>query len=76
MVDTLIKILFGIAVTFVLYLFSMLPLMLAAEAGCLEKGYPEATVVWNYKAYCINLDGMVVGKVVSAKSLKDSDETN
>lgn len=46
-------------------LLVMLPVTLAAEAQCLERGYPRAAVTWNFRRYCMNLDGSVTVKVDS-----------
>lgn len=41
----------------------MLPVSLRANANCLEAGYPKATVTWNLKAYCMNMQGAVTVRV-------------
>ena len=74
--ETVFKVVATIVVVLMLWLFSVVAFKLAAHAKCLESGYPEVKIAWNYKTYCVNLDGMVVGKVVTVKSLQDSDETN
>lgn len=74
--EIVFKVVTAIVAVFVLWTFSLLPVAFIAQAKCLEKGYPESRVVWNYKTYCVNLDGAVVGKVVTVKSLKDSDGTD
>ena len=33
------------------------------EAQCLERGYPKSAVTWNFKQYCMNLDGSVTVRV-------------
>jgi hypothetical protein len=52
-----VKVFFAIAAALVLYMFSTLPFAAAAKAKCLENGYSESRVAWNYKTYCVNLDG-------------------
>ena len=44
-------------------LFVITPVNLATEAECLESGYPKHAVTWNFKRYCMNLEGTVTVKV-------------
>lgn len=54
----------GLMLLSMVYLiFVMLPLNALAEEKCLEAGYPKATVTWNYKRYCMNLEGTVTVKI-------------
>lgn len=46
-------------------LFVMLPVALVADAKCLERGYPKSSVTWNFKRYCMNLEGTVTVTVDS-----------
>lgn len=38
------------------------------EKACLELGYPLATTTWDLEGYCMNLDGVVTGKVEKLKN--------
>lgn len=38
------------------------------EKACLEQGYPLATTTWDFEGYCMNLDGVVTGKVEKLKN--------
>lgn len=42
-----------------------IPAMAVAEAECLEKGYPKASVTYDFKKYCKNLEGSVTVRVES-----------
>jgi hypothetical protein len=44
-------------------IFVYIPVTSVAEEKCLERGYPKASVTWNLKRYCTNLDGSVTIKV-------------
>lgn len=44
-----------------------LPASVIAESECLKKGYPKAKVDYKLDAYCINLEGVVTGKVEELK---------
>lgn len=30
-----------------------------AERECLNKGFPEAKVAYNFESYCVNIDGVI-----------------
>ena len=64
------KILISIMSVLLGYVLILLVVIAAAKVDCLENGYPETTITWNLKTYCINLDGVVVGKVVNTVSLE------
>ena len=40
-------------------MFWLIPHAAIADAKCLEKGFPMASVTWTGKAYCMTLDGSV-----------------
>lgn len=54
----------GLLIVVMLYLFFVvLPVSVVATEKCLEAGYPKSAVTWNFKRYCMNLDGTVTVKV-------------
>jgi len=55
------------ALLVILVMFVALPVSLAAEAKCLERGYPKAYITWNLKRYCSNLEGSVTVRVDELK---------
>lgn len=44
-----------IIVVIVLYILAWVVLMFRAEANCLVLGFPNSTVVWDLKSYCVSL---------------------
>lgn len=50
-------------VVLLVWLLLMLPFLLNVEAKCLERGYPKSSVTWNFKTYCMTLDGAVTVRV-------------
>lgn len=53
---------------FILYVvFVVLPVGLRTEELCYAKGFPEATVTWNLKRYCMNLSGDVTVNIAELK---------
>ncbi len=59
-----------IAVSLSMYMFIMMPVQLYHNAKCIEAGYPKAYVTYDFKAYCINLDGSVTAKVIPIEKLE------
>ncbi len=59
-----------IAVSLSMYMFIMMPVQLYHTAKCIEAGYPKAYVTYDFKAYCINLDGSVTAKVIPIEDIK------
>lgn len=52
--------LFGLMIVGLILLAAIYtPVSLAASAGCLAKGYPKSAVTWDFKKYCMNLEGTV-----------------
>lgn len=56
-----IMLLMLLAMLFTLFVYA--PVLLNAQAQCLEKGYPRSEVTWNLKKYCMNLEGTVTVRV-------------
>ncbi len=52
------------------HMFIVMPVQLYHKAKCIEAGYPKAYVTYDFKAYCINLDGSVTAKVIPIEKLK------
>ena len=47
-------------VAFLIFLmFWILPHVILADALCLEKGFPKASVTYSGRMYCLSLDGSV-----------------
>ena len=65
------KILISIMSVLLGYVLILVVVVSAAKVVCLENGYPETTITWNFKTYCINIDGAVVGKAVNTVSLEN-----
>ena len=53
-----------IAATILYLVFVWMPFHVANESACLSKGYPETRTTISLDAYCLNIDGVVTGKVV------------
>lgn len=53
----------GTLFVFIIIAISYITVMLNAEAKCLEAGMPKSAVTWNYKQYCMNLEGTVTVNV-------------
>lgn len=48
----------------VLWTISIATFAMVIENRCLELGYPEYRITANFRGYCVNLEGAVVGRVV------------
>ena len=33
------------------------------QKSCLDAGYPKSEMTWDFEGYCLNLEGVVTGKV-------------
>lgn len=45
------------------YLLVFLFMAAKIDAKCLEKGYPKAAITWNFKGYCLTIDGVITPRV-------------
>ncbi len=59
-----------IVVSLSVHMAIMMPVQLYHKAKCIEAGYPKAYVTYDFKAYCINLDGSVTAKVIPIEDIK------
>jgi hypothetical protein len=48
---------------FILWTFTMIPVLMYAEKKCLDQGYPVTHVAYDYSIYCSTLDGAVTVRV-------------
>lgn len=49
----------GVAV----FLFVYLPVLVHAEKRCLQAGYPETRITYDFERFCMNLEGTVTIRV-------------
>ncbi len=70
LVTTVVIVCAIIVVSLSVYMAIMLPAQLYHGAKCIEAGYPKAYVTYDFKAYCINLDGSVTAKVIPIEDIK------
>ncbi len=59
-----------IVFTITTHMILMVPIERHFESKCIEAGYPQAYVTYDFKAYCINLDGSVTAKVIPIEKLE------